>query len=86
MDSYDSESRRILQLFQDLQDPPAFAPLQFQDSVKFVKLFAKLNIEYSIFYIVSLNFAVLKPNFDEISSEFRHHFQKMIKSVERVMR
>ena len=87
MDSYDSESRRIFQHFSRSTRSAYLctAPIS-KIQLKFVKLFAKLNIEYSISCIFSLNFAILKPNFYKILSEFRQNFQKMVKSVERVMR
>ena len=94
MDSYDSESGRIFQHFSRSTRSTYLrtAPTS-KIQLKFVKLFAKLNIEYSIFCIFSLNFAILKPKFDEIppqkrkiSPEFRQNFQKNLKSVERVMR
>ena len=87
MDSYDSESGRIFQHFlRSTRSTYLRTAPTSKIQLKFVKLFAKLNIEYSIFCIFSLNFAVLRPNFDEISPKFRQIFQKMLKSVERVMR
>ena len=87
MDSYDSERGRIFQHFlRSTRSTYLRTAPTSKIQLKFVKLFAKLNIEYSIFCIFSLNFAVLRPNFDEISPKFRQNFQKMLKSVERVMR
>ena len=73
--------------WRDLQDSHTFAPLRLQNfSQKSSNFFRKWIVKFSFFSIFWLNFAILKPNFDEILSEFRQIFQKMIKSVERVMR
>ena len=70
MDSYDSESGRIFQhLSRSTRSTYLCTAPTSKIQLKFVKLFAKLNIEYSIFCIFSLNFAILKPNFDEFFSE-----------------
>ena len=83
MDSYDSEKRRILQRFSRSTRFTYLRTAQISKiQLKIVKLFAKLNIEYSIFCIFSLNFHIFKLNFDEILSEFRQNFQKMMKFIE----
>ena len=87
MDSYDSEKRRILQRF---SRSTRFTYLRTAQTSKiqskFVKLFAKLNIEYSIFLQNCAFFhsksAIFLSNFDEILSEFRGKPQRMTKSVE----
>ena len=87
MDSYDSEKRRILQRF---SRSTRFAYLRTAQTStiqsKFVKLFAKLNIEYSIFLQNFVFFhskiAIFLSKFDEILSEFRGKPQRMTKSVE----
>ena len=85
--SSDSESRRIFQHFsRSTRSVYLCTAPTLKNQLQFVNLFAKLNIEYSISCIFSWNFAILKPNFRKNLSEFRQIFQKMVKSVERVMR
>ena len=82
MNSYDSESRRIFQDFARSKRILCTAPItKFQQ--KFVQNFAKLNIEiFNIFALVQFHFAIFLLNFNEILSEFRDKFQKMMKIVE----
>ena len=40
----------------------------------------------SIFWIFQLNFAILKPNFDENLPEFRQNVQKIIKFLENLIK
>ena len=86
-DSYDSETGLIFQRFSRSTRFTYLRTAQISKiQLKIVKLFAKLNIEYSISFFFSLNFAILKPNFDEMLPEFGQDFQKIIKFVESLMR
>ena len=87
MDSYDSETGLIFQRFSRSTRFTYLRTAQISKiQLKIVKLFAKLNIEYSIFlqYLAFFDskFAIFQSNFDEILSEFRGKPQRMIKAVE----
>ena len=74
-------------IFRDLQDLQTFAPLQIQNfSQKSSNFFRKWVMNWSIFFIFALNFAVLRPKLDEFFSEFRQFFQKISKFVENLMK
>ena len=87
MDSYDSETGLIFQHFSRSTRFTYLRTAQISKiQLKIVKLFAKLNIEYSIFlqYLAFFysKIAIFMSNFDEILSEFRGKPQRMIKAVE----
>ena len=87
MDSYDSETGLIFQRFSRSTRFTILRTAQISKiQLKIVKLFAKLNIEYSIFINVWLffdsKFGIFLSNFSEILSEFRGKPQRMTKAVE----
>ena len=87
MDSYDSETGLIFQRFSRSTRFTYLRTAQISKiQLKIVKLFAKLNIEYSIFFNIWLffysKFGIFLSNFGEILSEFRGKPQRMIKAVE----
>ena len=83
IDSYDSESRRILQLFSRSTRLAHFCTAQTSKiRIKISRNFAKLNIEFSIeisdFFLKN---AICRSNLDKILSGFREHVQECLNSL-----
>ena len=81
--SYDSESRRILQLFSRSTRLAYFCTAQTSKlRIKINHNFAKLNIEFSMeiadFFLKN---CISHSNLDEILSGFREHVQKCLNSL-----
>ena len=83
IDSYDSESRRILQLFSRSTRLAYFCTAQTSKiRIKISHNFAKLNIEFSMeISIFFLKNAISHSNLDKILSGFREHVQKCLNSL-----
>ena len=87
MDSYDSETGLIFQRFSRSTRFTYLRTAQISKiQLKIINIFARLNIEYSIFpqfvAFFQSKIANFLSNFDNFFSEFRGKPQRMTKSVE----